>query len=218
MSSVIGSEGLDVVLPDGVTANDISVSTDSDGEANVAVSNRISGLKVTATEESTDISGAKLTDSTVNVKGSKGVTSDLDVDNKEFKASTIENNGKGSLDVSVDGTKFNKSTIDAGKKKRADNISFKGEAQIKSSVIKAGKGNDKITFGKEVGFQGKTTIDLGKGGKDSIVIDADSIPDGGKLKITNFTKKDTITVGDETFTYKDVKNGAEIPNIKIKLA
>ena len=81
----------------------------------------------------------------------------------------------------------------------------------------AGKGNDNIVFGGDVSFKGKTKIDLGKGGKDSIVITADQI-EGGKLKITSFTKKDTITVGDETFTYNDIKNGAEIPNVKIKLA
>ena len=69
----------------------------------------------------------------------------------------------------------------------------------------------------EAYVKGTTNIDLGKGGKDSIVINADSI-EGGKLKVTNFTKKDTITVGDETFTYNDIKNGAEIPNVKIKLA
>ena len=79
-----------------------------------------------------------------------------------------------------------------------------------------GKGNDTVRFGKDVTFKGKTNIDLGKDGNDSIVIEADSI--GGKLKVTNFTKKDTITVGDETFTYKDIKNGADIPNIKVKLA
>ena len=158
MSSVIGSEGLDVVLPDGVTADDITVSTNAKGEASVAVETSISGLEVTATEESTDITGRKLTDSTVTAKGSKGTTSSIVVENKEFKASTIENNGKGSLSISVEGTKFTKSTIDAGEKKRADTISFKDDAQINKSVVKAGKGNDKITFGKEVEFQGKTTM------------------------------------------------------------
>ena len=83
--------------------------------------------------------------------------------------------------------------------------------------MNAGKGNDNIRFGKNCSFKGKTKIDLGKGGKDSVVIDAKKIRTG-KLIISSFTKKDTIVVGDETFTHKDIKNGAEIPNIKVNLA
>ena len=219
MSSVIGSEGVDVLVPDGVDPNDISVSTDADGVGTIQIDKAVSGLEITATEETTVVSGKKLTDSTVTAKGSKGETSNVAVETKQFQGGTIENKGKGSLEVSVDGTNFKKSTIDAGaNKKRNDSISFEGNAKVDRGTVKAGKGNDTIVFGDKVNFKGKTTIDLGKGGNDSIVIeDADSIEDG-KLKVTNFTKKDTITVGDETFTYNDIKNGAEIPNVKIKLA
>jgi hypothetical protein len=218
MSSVIGSEGVDVLVPDGVDPNDISVSTDADGVGTIQIDKAVSGLEITATEETTVVSGKKLTDSTVTAKGSKGETSNVAVETKQFQGGTIENKGKGLLEVSVDGSNFKKSTIDAGaNKKRDDSISFKGKAKVDRGTVKAGKGDDKIVFGDEVTFKGKTTIDLGKGGKDSIVINADSI-EGGKLKVTNFTKKDTITVGDETFTYNDIKNGAEIPNVKIKLA
>jgi hypothetical protein len=218
MSSVIGSEGIDVLLPDGVAADDITVSTDADGVGTIKVDKSVSGLEITATEEATVVTGKKLADSTVTAKPSKGETSNVAVESKKFIGGTIENKGKGSLEVSVDGTNFKKSTIDAGTRKSNDFISFEGNATVGRGTVNAGKGNDKIVFGKKVSFKGTTKIDLGKGGKDSITIDADSIPNGGKLKITSFTKKDTITVGDETFTYKDIKNGAEIPNIEIKLA
>ena len=80
-----------------------------------------------------------------------------------------------------------------------------------------GKGNDTVRFGKGVTFKGKSSVDLGKAGKDAVVIEADGLK-SGKLIVTSFTKKDTITVGDETFTYKDIKNGAEIPGVKVELA
>ena len=217
MSSVIGSEGVDVLVPDGVDPNDISVSTDGDGASTIKIDKPVSGLEITATEETTVVSGKKLTDSTVTAKGSKGETSNVAVESKAFNNGTIENKGKGSLEVSVDGANFKKSTIDAGNKKRNDSISFEGSAKVNKGTILAGKGDDNIVFGKKVSFKGTTNIDLGKGGKDSIVVNADQIK-GGKLNISNFTKKDTITVGDETLTYKDIKNGAEIPNVKITLA
>ena len=217
MSSVIGSEGIDVLLPDGVEAGDITVSTDADGVGTIQIDKAVSGLEITATEETTVVSGKKLTDSTVTAKGSKGETSNVAVESKAFNNGTIENKGKGSLEVSVDGANFKKSTIDAGNKKRDDSISFEGSAKVDKGTILAGKGNDNIVFGKKVSFKGTTNIDLGKGGKDSIVVNADQIK-GGTLNITNFTKKDTITVGGDTFTYKDIKNEAEIPNVKITLA
>jgi hypothetical protein len=39
------------------------------------------------------------------------------------------------------------------------------------------------------------------------------------MTITNFTKKDTIEVGNDAFTYRDIKKGGiEIPGIKVELA
>ena len=80
-----------------------------------------------------------------------------------------------------------------------------------------GKGDDTVRFGKGVTFKGRSTVDLGKGGKDALVIEADGVAPG-KLIVTSFSKQDSITVGDETFTYKDIKNGAEIPGVKVELA
>ena len=218
MSSVIGSEGLDVVLPEGVSEDDLSVSTDSNGVGTIVVENNVSGIEVVATEPTTEITGKKLTEATVTTKGEKGTESTVAVETKSFTGGTIENKGKSSIDVTVTGTNFKKSTIDAGEnKKRDDNISFQGKASVNKSDVKAGKGDDSILFGKQVKFKGKTTIDLGKGGEDSIVIGSQKI-EGGKLNVTSFTKKDTITIGNETFTYNDFKNGVEIPNLKVELA
>jgi len=82
-----------------------------------------------------------------------------------------------------------------------------------------GKGNDTIRFKKNAVFQGKTTVDLGKGGADELYVKAIDGVQGGKLQINSFTKKDELTIGKTTFDYKDLKGGAELPgNIKVDLA
>lgn len=218
MSSVIGNDGVDILIPDGVNPDNISISDGKEGTSSISIEENIKGIEVTATEPTTEIDGKKVVKSTISVEGKKGTESSVVINTKALNKSTISNDGKGKLDVEINGSTFNKSVIDAGDRKRADNISFKGKANVKNSEIKVGKGNDAIVFGQNVSFKGKTTIDLGQGGQDSIVIAANKVKGGGKLKVTNFTKKDTITVGDETFTYKDIKNGAEIPGIKVELA
>ena len=52
--------------------------------------------------------------------------------------------------------------------------------------------------------------------RDSIVIEADGVAPG-TLTITSFSKKNAITVGEETFTYRVIKNSAEIPGINVDL-
>ena len=82
-----------------------------------------------------------------------------------------------------------------------------------------GKGNDTIRFKKNAVFQGKTTVDLGKGGADELYVKAIDGVQGGKLQINSFTKKDELTIGKTTFDYKDLKGGSELPgNIKVDLA
>ena len=63
--------------------------------------------------------------------------------------------------------------------------------------MEMGKGNDTVRFGADTEFKGKSTLDLGPGGKDAVILES---ADGanGKLTITNVGRKDTITVGDET--------------------
>ena len=83
--------------------------------------------------------------------------------------------------------------------------------------MEMGKGNDTVRFGADTEFKGKSTLDLGKGGKDAVILES-AEGANGKLTITNVGRKDTITVGDETFKGKDVANGASIPGVKVELA
>ncbi|MAH58645.1 MAG: hypothetical protein CMN91_09470, partial [Synechococcus sp. ARS1019] len=175
------------------------------------------GLQISATGDNTDVTGKRVEASTVSATPAKGETSNVVVETTVFKNNTIANDGKGALEVNINTGKFKKSTIDAGNKKRDDLVRFKDDAKVIKSTIDLGKGNDTVRFGKGASFKGKTSLDLGKGGKDAIVVEADAVK-GGKLVVTSFSKQDTITVGEETFTYRDIKNGAEIPGVKVRLA
>ena len=42
--------------------------------------------------------------------------------------------------------------------------------------------------------------------------------DAKKLTVDNFSRKDSISVAGETFDYKDIKNGADVPGVKVNLA
>ena len=215
--ATLGSENISVVLPEGVSEDAVKVTTGEDGNNLVVINNNVSGLEIAATGENTGVSGKRVEESTVSATPAKGETSNVVVETTVFKGNTIANDGQGALEVNINTGKFKKSTIDAGNKKRDDLVRFKDDAKVIKSTVDLGKGNDTVRFGKAASFKGKTTVDLGKGGTDAIVIEADAVK-GGKLVVTSFSKKDTITVGEETFTYRDIKNGAEIPGVKVQLA
>ena len=183
--ATLGTDSLDVVLPEGVSSSDVAVTTGSDGSSDVVLSNPVSGLEIKATAGTTDVSGSKLSKSTITGSTTKGVA----------------------VTVNVTDTVAKKLTVDfSASKKAADSVSFAGSTTVKKGTIDLGKGNDSITFGSNVKFKGKTTIDLGKGGKDVVVIEANKIKNG-KLEITNFDKKDKLKIGDDTF-----KKGDDMPN------
>ena len=211
-----GGGGTDVILPEGVSTDQVEVGVGEAGNTLVAVKQNTKDLDIEA-KGSTGITGKKVTGTTVNVAAKKGEDANIVLETTNAKNTTITNEGRSTLEVNVNTGKVNNLTIDAGNKKRADVVRVRDNVTLSRLDASLGKGNDKITIDKGATLKGKNTIDLGKGGKDSIVIKADDIGKA-KLTITNFTKKDTLTVGDETLTYKDVKNGASIPNIKIELA
>ena len=215
-TTLTGGNGTDVILPEGVTTDQVGVTTSDDGETLVVVKEKTSGIDIEAADD-TAISGRKLTDSEVNVSGAKGDTTKVVLETTVLKDSTITNQGKGALEVNVNTGKVKNLTVDAGNKKRDDVVRIRQDVKLVKSTFDMGKGDDTVRFSKGTTFKGKNTIDLGPGGKDSIVIKADEVAPG-KLIVTSFSKKDTIKIGEETFTYKDIKNGAEIPGVKVELA
>ena len=216
-STLSGASGTDVILPEGVSTDDVKVTEGKDGNTVIKIeSSKTSDLDVVAKGD-TELKGKSLIDPTVTVDAPKGEAANIVIETSVFKNGTIANEGKGSLEVNLNDGKVKNLTIDAGNKKRNDIVRIKDDVKLIKAEMEMGKGNDTVRFGKAASFKGKSTVDLGKGGKDAIVIEADAIK-GGKLVVTSFSKKDTITVGEETFTYKDIKNGASIPGVKVELA
>ena len=201
---------LEVVIPEG---SEVQV-VESDGGTEIVVEAPVSDLELDVTGTGI-VAGKKVDESTVNVKASKGESATVVLQSTKFVGSDINISGSGKGVVKVNTGVFNKSTVTGGKK--ADSVRFGNETKVKNAEVDCGKGNDTVTFKKNTTFKGKTTVDLGKGGKDSLVLKANKVK-GGKLVVENFGKKDTITAGKNSFDYKDIKGGAEISGVKIKLA
>lgn len=215
--ATLGAENIQVVLPDGVSEDAISITSGEEGNSIIVATENVSGLEITASGEVTALTGKKFTDTKVSVEGSRGDTTNVVIENTVFKDGTIANEGKGSIEVNLNTGKIKGLTIDAGNKKRDDLVRVKDDVKLIKATMDMGKGNDTVRFGKNMTFKGKSTLDLGKGGKDAVILEADN-GSKNKLTITNVTKKDTITVGDETFTGKEIAKGAEVPGVKVELA
>ena len=215
-TTISGANGTDVILPEGVTTDDVQVTESESGGTVVEVNKNTSDLEIFAQSDA-EISGKKLSDSTVSVQAEKGESTTVSIETTFFKNGTIVNEGSGSLEVNLNTGKVKNLTIDAGNKKRNDSITIADDVKLIKASMEMGKGNDTVRFGADTEFKGKSTLDLGKGGKDAVILES---ADGanGKLTITNVGRKDTITVGDETFKGKDIANGASIPGVKVELA
>ena len=207
-----GGSGTDVILPEGVSTEQVDIAVGSDGNTVVAIKENTSGLDIEAKSE-TAVTGKKITDTTVNVTAKKGEDTNIVLETTVAKSTTITNEGKGAIEVNVNTGKVKGLTIDAGNKKRADLVRIKDDVKLIDANFKLGKGNDNIRIGKGVTFKGTSSVDLGKGGKDTVTVEGKA-----KLDITNFSKKDTLNVGDDSYNFKDIKNGAEIKGISVDLA
>lgn len=202
---------LEVVFPKGakkkIAVAELETGTEIDALKNV------SGLETTVTGDATFV-GKSVSNSSVDLKSTKKNTPKVVLQTTNFTNSDIKISGKGAGTVRSNTGAFNKSTITGGKGK--DSVSFGNQSTLKKGEINLGKGNDSITFGKRTTFKFKTTIDLGKGGKDVVTFGKEVKK--GSVVINNFDKKDKLVVGKATYDYKDIKKGAEIPGIKINLA
>ena len=209
--ATITTGDLEVVLPKGAKKN-IEVEELKAGTEIVALKN-VSGLETTVTGDAAFV-GKGVSKSSVDLKSTKKNTPKVVLQNTNFTKSDIKISGKGAGEIKSNTGAFAKSKITGGKKN--DSVSFGNKATVNKGKINLNKGNDSITFAKGTTFKGKTTIDLGKGGKDVVTFGKEVKK--GSVVINNFDKKDKLVVGKDTFKYNDIKKGAEIPGIKINLA
>ena len=200
---------IEITLPEGsedkIEIVELEVGTE------LAITSPVKEVEVTVSGDSVLV-GKPVVDSTVTVDAaSNKETVELVLKTNSFKKSDIVvEKGAASIDVTV-GT-FKKSTVTTGKK--SDSVTFGNQTTVNKATFDLGKGSDTVTFKSGTKFQGKSTIDLGKGGADSVIIEGDA----KKLTVDNFNRKDSISVAGETFDYKDIKNGAEVPGVKVNLA
>ena len=184
----LGTDGITIDLPKGFSADDVSTTTGPNGEAVVTATKTLNEVELTVKGD-TELTGAKIKDSEVEIKASS-------------KTDTVS--------LTIDSSSFKKSEIVVAKGNA--NIAF--NTSVKKSDVICGKGDDKITFGANSKVK-KTTLDLGKKGTDSIVFEGNKI--SGKLTVTNLGKGDSVTVGGETTTFKEFKDGAEIKGLNVEL-
>ena len=207
--SSITTGDIEITLPEGsedsVEIVELEVGTE------LAITAPVKEVEVTVSGDSLLV-GKPVVDSTVLVEAaSNKETVELVLKTNSFKKSDIVVE-KGAADINVTVGTFKKSTVATGKK--SDSVTFGNQTTVNKATLELGKGSDTVTFKSGTTFRGKSTIDLGKGGADSVIIEGDA----KKLTVDNFSRKDSISVAGETFDYKDIKNGADVPGVKVNLA
>ena len=207
--SSITTGDIEIFLPEG--AEDKIEIVELKTGTELAIEAPVKEVEVSVAGDS-KLVGKPVIDSTVTVEAaSNKETVELVLKTNSFKKSDIVVE-KGAADINVNVGTFKKSTVATGKK--SDSVTFGNQTTVNRATVELGKGSDTVTFKSGTKFKGKSTIDLGKGGKDSVIIEGDA----KKLTVDNFDRKDSISVAGETFDYKDIKNGAEVPGVKVNLA
>ena len=191
-----------VIVVDEADAGKIEVIASEDGvSSEITISSPIEGLKLGLKgEEKTEITGARLTNASFINEAPKGKTANITLSVTKAAGLEITSTGKGATEFTAKEGKLLKPSITTAKGKAEDSISFGADSTLKAAAISTGKGPDTLTFSGTL--KGKTTVISGKG-KD--VIEVTDKKGKGKLILSDFNKKDTLIVGDETFTTKNLE-------------
>ena len=202
-STIESGSGKDIIVVDEADLGKIDVVELPNAEVTeIVVNSAIKGLELGLSgEKDVAIAGARLKDAKFSNEAPKGET--VNVTLAVTKAAKLEfvTTGKGATELSVAEGKFLNSSVTTAKGKAEDSISFGAASIVKGAFISTGKGNDTVTFSGRM--KGKTTVESGKG-RD--LIEVNSKDRGkGKLVLSDFNKKDTLVVGDETFTTKNLE-------------
>jgi len=110
------------------------------------------------------------------------------------------------IDLRIAEGKFRKSEFTAGKGKQSDTVEIGSSAKLINSTFDLGNGDDTFTLTGGAKLKKTSTVDLGKGGTDKVII-GNNTTGKGKLVIENMDKRDTISFGGEDFTKKQIEDG-----------
>jgi len=158
------------------------------------------------------VASKPIKNASVTINTERGESTSVGIQGTKVQKSEFIADGRGSLNMNVTTGQFKKNTVVGTNK--ADSVSFGSGAKINKSDIDLKKGKDTITFGAQTKFQGKTTVDLGKGSKDMVEFKA--APTKGKIVFDNVDKRDRFTIDGETYTGSEVADN--FSNIKINFA
>ena len=135
------------------------------------------------------VAGARLVDSVITNEAAAGKTASFTLASAKVKSLEFTTSGKAATDFLAGEGRVMKPTITTAKGGASDSITFAAATTLKSGDISTGKGADSLTFNGRL--KGKTTVVSGKGND---VIDVDRQSGKGKLILSDFNKKDTLTV------------------------
>ena len=191
-SSLSGGAGNDLVIPDDAPVAIVAPSA-NDGTALVEVTSSVSDINLAVGGEApVKVEGSTVKNSVVRPVAAAGETAEITFETKKLESVTIVNQGEGAVSVDVEKGTFKKSTIDLSSGSAKDSIAFGGDTKIVKNDILLGAGKDTVTFAEGIKLKGDTKIKVGDG-RDAIKV-PEEVKGGGKLLISNFSKKDRLVV------------------------
>jgi len=191
-SSLSGGAGNDLVIPDDAPVAIVAPSA-NDGTALVEVTSSVSDINLAVGGEApVKVEGSTVKNSVVRPVAAAGQTAEITFETKKLESVTIVNQGEGAVSVDVEKGTFKKSTIDLSSGSAKDSIAFGGDTKIVKNDILLGAGKDTVTFAEGIKLKGDTKIKVGDG-RDAIKV-PEEVKGGGKILISNFSKKDRLVV------------------------
>jgi len=176
----------------------------------IAIFKKVTDLDCDFTSETSGtriaIVGKQIADSSITAKAVKGDESVIAFNTTKVNNTDIEvkGKGKGARVVNVNTGRFNNSHI-LFNKKSADYVQFNNGVEVRNVTVDAGRGADIIHFKENSFIKGTNVIYLGKG-KDILQLPANK-KGKGTINVTDLMHNDTIIIGDESFSGKDINKG-----------
>ena len=175
------------------------------GILEVLVLKEVSNLDLVADSDIiTGIAGKKVADSVVTAKSFKGDRTLVALHTTKFNTSDIIFKGFGDKFVDVMTGCFNNNSITFNKKS-SDFVEFQVDVEVRNATINAGRGADTIIFKENSVIKGTNEITLGQG-KDVLELPANK-KGKGKIDIIDLAGNDTIKIGDQSFSGRDILKG-----------
>ena len=194
---------IEITVPDEL-ADRIDVVEVGDA-VEVAVLKKISDLNSKSeTGTTTAFAGNSIIDSSLQTRSEKGDSSAMTFNNKKINRTEIEVKGRGDAILNVNTGRIANSNIKFNRSGN-DSIKFANGVEVKNVTVDAGKGADTITFRERSIIKGTNVVTLGNG-KDVLVLPVDK-NGGGEIRVTDLSDNDTIKIGDNTYSGKDILAG-----------